>query len=75
MIEAIRKELYNAKLLILKTLVPTPSVDKIKITILEPDPLNAKPKLAIVTQPVSITNLIFIIKSEKLPNPLIFNGN
>ena len=47
-IEAIYKELYNAKLLVLKTPVPIPSVDKIKITILEPNPSNANPKPAIV---------------------------
>ena len=69
MIEAIYKELYNAKLLVLKTLVPIPSTDEIKITILEPDLSNANPKLAIVAQPVSIT------KFKKLSNPLIFNGN
>ena len=69
MIKAICKELYNAKLLILETLVPTPSIDKIKITILEPDLLNANPKLAIVAQFVSI------VKFKKLPNPLMFDGN
>ena len=48
MIEVIYKELYDAKLLILETLVLIPSVDKIKITILKPNLLNAKPKLAII---------------------------
>ena len=48
MIKVIYKELYNAKLLALKTPVPTPFVDKIEITILEPDPLNTNLKLAIV---------------------------
>jgi hypothetical protein len=32
----------------LETLVSTPSIDKIEITILKPDPSNANPKLAIV---------------------------
>ena len=32
----------------LKTLVPTPSIDKIKITIFKPKPLNINPKLIIV---------------------------
>jgi hypothetical protein len=75
LIKAIRKELHDAKLLILETLVPTPSADEIKITIMEPDPLNANPKPAIIAQPVSMTNLIPIAKSEKLPDPLMFDGN
>ena len=75
MIKAIYKELHDAKLLVLKTPVPTPSVNKIEITILELDPLNINPKLVIVAQPVFMINLIPIIKSEKLPNPLIFDGN
>ena len=50
-------------------------MDKIEITISKPSPLNTNPKPATVTQSVSITNLIPITKSEKLPNPLIFNGN
>ena len=75
MIEAIYKELYNAKLLILETPVPTPSIDEIEITILKYDPLNTNPKPAIVAQPVSIISLIPITKSKKLPNPLIFNKN
>ena len=33
----------------LKTLVLTPSIDKIKITISKPSPLNINPKLATVT--------------------------
>ena len=69
MIEVIYKELYNAKLFVLETLVPTPSVDKIKITILKPDPSNTNPELVIVAQ------LISIVKFEKLPNPLMFNRN
>ena len=75
MIKVIYKKLHNAKLLILETLVPTPSINKIEITILEPDPLNANSKPAIVAQPISIINLIPIIKSKKLPNPPIFNKN
>ena len=59
----------------LKTLVPTPSIDEIEITISEPGPLNINIKLAMVTQPVCIINQIPIIKSKKLPNPLILNGN
>jgi hypothetical protein len=54
---------------VLKTLVPTPSIDEIEITILEPDLLNMNTKAAIVAQPVSI------VKFKKLPNPLIFNRN
>ena len=53
----------------METLVPIPFADEIKITILKPDPLNANPKLAIIAQ------FIFITKSKKLPNPLIFNRN
>ena len=53
----------------LETLVPTPSINKIEITILKPDLSNANPELVIVAQPISI------IKSKKLPNPLIFDGN
>ena len=48
MIKVIYKKLYNAKVLILKTLVSTPFINKIKITILEPDLLNTNPKLVIV---------------------------
>ena len=69
MIEVICKELYNTKLLVLETPVPIPSADKIKITILELNLLNTNPELVIVAQPV------FITKSKKLPNPLIFDGN
>ena len=47
-IEAIHKELYNTKVLALKTPVPIPSIDEIEITISKPDPLNANPKLAII---------------------------
>jgi hypothetical protein len=32
----------------LETLVPTPSTDEIEITILEPDPSNINPKLAVI---------------------------
>ena len=46
--KAICKELYNTKLLTLETLVPTPSINKIEITILKHNPLNTNPKLAIV---------------------------
>ena len=75
MVEAIYKELYNAKVLILETPVPTPSIDEIEIIILEPDLLNINPKLVIVAQPVFIINLTPIIKSKKLPNSLIFDKN
>ena len=46
--KGITQEFYNTKLLVLKTLVPIPPVDKIEITILKPNPLNTNPKLAIV---------------------------
>ena len=46
--KTLHKELYNAKLLILKTPVPTPSINKIKITILKHNPLNMNSKLAII---------------------------
>ena len=59
----------------LETLIPTPSIDKIEITIFKPSPSNTNPKPVMVTQPVFTTNLIPIMKSEKLPNPLIFDGN
>jgi len=44
---AIYKELCNLKALILETLIVTP-IDKIKITIYKPGPLNINPKLVIV---------------------------
>jgi len=44
-----------------------PPTDKIRIIIFKPGPLNANPKLVIITQ--------LVIKSEKLPNSLIFNGS
>ena len=59
----------------LETPIPTPSMDEIEITVSKPGPLNTNPELVIVTQPVSIINLVPIMKSEKLPNPLIFNKN
>ena len=75
MIKVIYKELHNAKLFALETPVPIPSADEIKITILKYNPLNTNPKLAIVAQPVSIISSIPIIKSEKLPNHLMFDKN
>jgi len=67
LINVIREELRNIKLFILETLILTPPINKIKITVSKPGPLNANPKLIIVTQPVA--------KSEKLLNPLMFNGS
>ena len=58
----------------LKTLIIIP-INKIKITVSKPDPLNANTKLVMVTQPISIISLIPAIKSKKLPNPLMFNRN
>jgi hypothetical protein len=75
LIKVIYKELYDAKVFVLETLIPIPSIDKIKIIISKLSLLNTNPKPAIVTQPVSIINLIPIIKSKKLPNPLIFDRN
>ena len=69
------RELFNTKVLILKTPVPIPFIDKIKITISKPSLLNTNPKLAIIAQPMSIINSIPIIKFKKLPDPLIFNKN
>jgi len=43
----IYKELRNFKILILETLIVT-HINKIKITIYKPDPLNTNPKLVIV---------------------------
>jgi hypothetical protein len=43
------KELYNTKVLILKTLILTLSIDRIKITVFKFSLLNTKPKLVIVT--------------------------
>jgi len=40
----IYKELYNLKALILETLIVIP-INKIKITIYKPNPLNTNPKL------------------------------
>jgi len=45
--EALCEELCNVKALILKTLITTP-VNKIKVTISKPGPLNANTKLVIV---------------------------
>jgi len=72
--EALYKELRNVKALLLKTLTTIP-INKIKITVFKPNPLNANTKLVIVTQPISIMSLIPTTKSKKLPNPLIFNRN
>ena len=73
LIEALRKELCNVQAFILET--PTPPINEINITISKPGPLNANSKPVIVTQPISITNLIPTTKSKKLPNPPMFNGN
>ena len=59
----------------LETLIPTPSIDEIEITIFKPGLLNTNPKPVIITYFISITNLILIIKSKKLPDPLIFDKN
>ena len=53
----------------------TPPINKIKVTISKPGPLNANLKPVMVTQPISIINLIPITKSKKLPNPLMFDRN
>jgi hypothetical protein len=45
--EILYKELRNTKILILETLIVTPA-NKIEITICEPGPLNANPKLVMV---------------------------
>ena len=45
--EILYEELYNGNTLIIETLIVTP-VNEIKITICEPGPLNANPKLVIV---------------------------
>jgi len=45
--EVLRKELRNVKALILKTLIIIP-VNKIKITVSKPSPLNANTKPVIV---------------------------
>jgi len=45
--EILYKELRNVNTLIIETLIVTP-INKIKITICEPSPLNANPKLIIV---------------------------
>ena len=75
MIKVIYKELYNTKVLVLETPIPTPSMDKIKITISKPGLLNINPKPITVTQLIFTTNLTPIVKSKKLPNPLIFDRN
>jgi len=46
--EALHKELYNVKALLLETLIIIP-INKIKITVSEPDLLNANTELVIVT--------------------------
>ena len=50
-------------------------MDEIEITASEPGPSNTNPEPATVTQPVSTTNPTPITKSEKLPDPLMFDGN
>ena len=45
--EALRKELHSIKALILETLITTP-INKIKVTVSKPSPLNANTKLVIV---------------------------
>ena len=45
--EILYKELYNIKTLILETLIVTP-INKIRITIYKPSPLNTNSKLVIV---------------------------
>jgi len=45
--ETLYKELCNVNTLIIETLIVTP-VNEIKITICEPSPLNANPKLVTV---------------------------
>ena len=45
--EILREELRNVNILTTETLIVIP-VNKIKITIYEPGPLNANPKLVIV---------------------------
>ena len=47
LIETLHKELRNIKTLILETIIPP--VNKIKVTISEPGPLNVNCKLIIVT--------------------------
>jgi len=46
--EALHKELRNIKALLLETLITIP-INKIKITVSKPNPLNANTKLVIVT--------------------------
>ena len=45
--ETLYKELHNVNTLIIETLIVTP-INKIKITIYEPSPLNTNPKLVTV---------------------------
>jgi len=45
--EALCKELYNVKALILET--STPPINKVNITIFKPGPLDTNSKLVIVT--------------------------
>ena len=59
----------------LETPILIPSMDEIEITVFKLSLLNTNLKPIIVTQSVSIINLTPIIKSEKLPDPLIFNRN
>ena len=45
--ETLREELRNINILTIETLIVIP-INKIKITIYKPSPLNANPKLVIV---------------------------
>ena len=69
MIKAIYKKLYNAKVLALKTLVLTPSTNKIKVTIFKPDLLNTNPKPAVDMEVANIANCTFLIRQLDYHSP------
>jgi hypothetical protein len=60
---------------VLKTLILTPPIDEIEITMSKPNLLNINPKPVTVTQSIFTVNLISITKFKKLPDPPIFNRN
>ena len=72
--EVLHEELRNVKAFTSQTPTATPT-NEIEIMVPEPDPSNANTKPVTVTQPTFAANLIFIIKSEKLPNPPMFDRN
>jgi len=67
--EALYKKLYNVKAFIIETLIVIP-LNKIKITISKPDPLNANTKLVIQYYVKSLGRLAYA--HQKPPKLITF---